>query len=103
MWLNLDKLKKRYVRNIIPIWNVVCETMRFKNLIMAEASVNISEHVKVINIFHDVRSILYTVTDIYPKAGVLLKVINVIHSVNLPLFIVNNIHSIRKSTANKSP
>ena len=35
---------------------------------MAEVSGHISEHVNLINAFHDVD--LYTVTNIHPKAGI---------------------------------
>ena len=34
---------------------------------------HISEHVNVINVFHDVNSILSTVTNSYPKTGILLN------------------------------
>ena len=40
-----------------------------EKIIMAE----VSGHRNVISVFHDVDSILYTVTNIYPKAGILLK------------------------------
>ena len=65
-----------------------------EKIIMAE----VSELVNVIDVFHDVNSILYGVNIIYQKVGILLKVINVFHSGNLALSTVTSIHSIRKST-----
>ena len=59
---------------------------------MAEVSGYISEHVNVIDVFLDVNSILYTVTNIHPKAGISLKLIDVFHSENFALFTVTNIH-----------
>ena len=38
---------------------------------MAELSRHISEHVNVINVFHDVNSILYTVTNTHPDTGII--------------------------------
>ena len=32
-----------------------------------------SGHMKVINVFYDVNRILYTITNIYPQNGILLK------------------------------
>ena len=58
----------------------------------------VSELVNVVDVFHDVNSILYGVNNIYQKVGILLKVINVFHSGNLSLSTVTSIHSIRKST-----
>ena len=43
---------------------------------MAEVSGHISEHVNVINVFHAVISILYTLSNIHPKTEILLKVRN---------------------------
>ena len=65
-----------------------------EKIIMAE----VSELVNVIDVSHDVNSILYGVNNIYQKVGILLKVINVFHSGNLALSTVTSIHSIRKST-----
>ena len=45
---------------------------------------------------HDINSVLYTVTNIYPKAGILLKVITVFCSENLALFMVTSIHITQK-------
>ena len=36
---------------------------------MAEGSGHASEHINFINIFHDLNSTLYTVTNIHTKAG----------------------------------
>ena len=62
---------------------------------MAKASGHISKHVNVINVFHYVNSILYTV----PR--ILLKVSNVFLRENLPLFTVTSIHSIQKKKKQK--
>ena len=55
--------------------------------IMAEVSGHIM-------FFHDINSVLYTVTNIYPKAGILLKVITVSRSENEALLMVTSFHSI---------
>ena len=61
--------------------------------------VNGNLNVNVMNNFRDVNSVLYRVTNIYVKAGILQKnVMNIFCSKNLVLFKVNSIHSIRKST-----
>ena len=65
---------------------------------MAEVIGHINEHVNVIDVFHDVNSILHTVTNIHTKARILLKVFNLFHSDNFALFKVTSIHSVRKST-----
>ena len=65
---------------------------------MAEVIRHINEHVNVIDVFHDVNSILHTVTNIHTKARILLKVFNLFHSDNFALFKVTSIHSVRKST-----
>ena len=57
-----------------------------------------SKLVNVIIVFHDVNSVLYTVTNIYPEAGMLQKVITVFQRENLALFTVTTIHSIWKNT-----
>ena len=44
-----------------------------EKIIMAEVSKHIIKHVNVINVLHDVNSILYTVTNIHPKAEIFLK------------------------------
>ena len=64
---------------------------------MAKASGHISKHVNVINVFHYVNSILYTV----PR--ILLKVSNVFLRENLPLFTVTSIHSIQKKKKTETP
>ena len=64
---------------------------------MAEVIGHINEHVNVIDVFHDVNSILHTVTNIHTKARILLKVFNLFHSDNFALFKVTSIHSVRKS------
>ena len=52
-----------------------------------------------VNVMNNVNSVLYRVTNIYVKAGILQKnVMNIFCSKNLVLFKVNSIHSIRKST-----
>ena len=56
---------------------------------------HISEHVNIIKVFHDANSILYTVTDIYLKAEILLEAINVFRSEKLALFTLTSIYSIR--------
>ena len=69
---------------------------------MTGVSGHISAYVKVINVFHNVNSILNTVTNIRPKCGTLLKVSNVFRNENLVIFTVINIHGIRKSTKNRN-
>ena len=54
------------------------------------------------HLFHVVNSVLYAVSNIYPKTEILLKVITVFNSKNLTLFKVTSIHSIRKSTKNRN-
>ena len=66
-----------------------------EKILMAEVSGHISEHV---NVFHDVTSTLYTITNIYLKADILLNAINILHSDNLALFFLTTIHSIQNST-----
>ena len=84
-------------------WRTLCEEylLQFEILSekikMAKASGHISEHVHVINVFHYVNSILYTV----PR--ILLKVSNVFLRENLPLFTVNSIHSIQKKKEKQKP
>ena len=73
-----------------------------EKIILAEVSEYIRQHVNVINVVHTINSILYTVTSIEPKPGILLKVIKVFHSRNLALFIVTNIHSTRRSAKNRN-
>ena len=66
VWLNSVKLEERYVRNLkFRMWkhDMPCVLQK---VIMTE----VSGHK---NVFHDVSSILYMVTNIYPKAEILLK------------------------------
>ena len=70
-------------------------TLALEKIIMVDTRTHINEHVKVINIFHDVNSSLYTVTKIHIKTGILLKVINLFRNENLTLFTLTNIHSIQ--------
>ena len=65
---------------------------------MADVSGHLSEHVNIINVFPDVKSILCTVTSIYLKARILLKCFNVFLSENAALFMEISISSIRKFT-----
>ena len=44
-----------------------------EKIIMTEVSGHMSELVNVINVFHDVNLVLYTVTNIHPKVGILLS------------------------------
>ena len=84
-------------------WRTLCEEyllqfeIRSEKIIMAKASGHISKHVNVINVFHYVNSILYTV----PR--ILLKVSNVFLRENLPLFTVTSIHRIQKKKKNRNP
>ena len=91
---------RHYVGNIYCILTfcVWCPSEK----IMTGVSGHISAYVKVINVFHNVNSILNTVTNIHPKCGILLKVSNVFRNENLVIFTVINIHSIRKSTKNRN-
>ena len=70
---------------------------------MAEVSAHTSKLVNVIIVFHDVSSVLYTVTNIHPKAGMLRKVITVFQRENLALFTLTSIHSIQKITKHRNP
>ena len=72
-----------------------------EKIIKAEVSGHASEHVNIIHVFHDINSILYTITNIPSNAGILLKVSHVFRSGNLPFFTLTSIHSIRKSTEKK--
>ena len=69
--------------------------------IMAEVSRRTSERVNVINVFHGVNLILYTVANIYPMAGSFLNAINVFCSEKLALFTFTSIHSIKKAQKQK--
>ena len=61
------------------------------------------KHVNAINVFHDVNSTLYTVTNIAPSQGRdFTKVINVFCSKKSALFMVSSIHRIRKCTKNRN-
>ena len=53
-------------------------------------------------VFYDANSVLYTVTNIYWKARILLKVILEFCSENCAFFMVTSIHNIWKSTKNKN-
>ena len=72
-----------------------------EKIIKAEVSGHASEHVNIIHVFHDINSILYTITNIPSNPGILLKVSHVFRSGNLPFFTLTSIHSIRKSTKKK--
>ena len=104
MWLNSDTLEK-HVTNIychlkFCVWNqdMPCA---LEKTIVAEKSGLINNLVNVIIVFHDVRSVFYTVTIIQPKAGMLRKVVTVSQRENLALFTVTSIHSTRKSKKQK--
>ena len=56
--------------------------------VMTEVSGHISELVNVITVFHHANSDLYTITNIYPKAGMSQKAIAVFQSENVALFTV---------------
>ena len=66
---------------------------------MVGVSRHISEHVNVINNFHDVNSFLHTT---HPITRILLKILNVLRGKNEALFMVSSIHSIGKSTKNRN-
>ena len=82
----------------IANWNFMCESMTCH----VEVSGHISVLVNVINVFHDVNSVLHTVTSIYPKVEILLKVSNTFCSEYLALFTVTSIHIIRKSAKSRN-
>ena len=63
---------------------------------MAEIIGHMSEQVSVIIVFHNVNSISYTVTNIYPNAWILLKV-SYLSLVETVLFTVTSMRSIQKS------
>ena len=75
-----------------------------EKIITAEVSGYTSDLGNATNVFcfHDLNLLLYTVSNIQSKAGVLLKVSNVFRCENLALFTVTSIHSIRKSAQNRS-
>ena len=52
---------------------------------------------RVYIVFYNENSVLHSVTNVYSKAGVLLKVITVFRSENLALFMVISIYSIIKA------
>ena len=65
---------------------------------MAEVNGHISEHVKLSIFYHDVNSILRTMTNIHPKTDILLKFSNIFRSENLVLFkVTTSIHRVWKS------
>ena len=71
---------------------------------MAKVSAHIkvkSEHVNAINVFHDVNSTLYTVTNIHPNHNHDLNY-NVFPSENVALFTVASIPRIQKNTKNRN-
>ena len=84
-------------------WRTLCEEyllqfeIRSEKIIMAKASGHISKHVNVINVFHYVNSILYTV----PR--ILLKVSNVFLRENSPLFTETSINSTQKKKKTETP
>ena len=71
-------------------------TLPLDKIIMVHTRTHVSEHLNVINIFHDVNSSLYraTKTKIHIKAGLLLKGINLFRNENLTLLKLTNLHSI---------
>ena len=70
--------------------------------IIAEVREHISECVNVINVFQGVHLILYAVTNIYPKTGILLECYQYFRSENIFVLMLTSIHSIRKSTKTKN-
>ena len=54
-------------------------------------------------VFHYVNSVLYTVTNIYSKAEILLKVITIFRSENLALFTVTSIQTSKKAEKTETP
>ena len=68
---------------------------------MAKVSRRTSERVNVVNVFHGVNLILYTVANIYPMGGSFLNAINVFCSEKLTLFTFTSIHSIKKAQKQK--
>ena len=67
-------LEKRYVTNILLQSKISCA---LQETIIVEVSWHIRKHVNIISVFHDVKLVLYMVSNIYPKAGILLKGIKV--------------------------
>ena len=62
---------------------------------MAEVNGHISEHTMLSIFFHDVNSILYTVTNIHPETDILLKFSNIFRSKKLVLFkVTTSIHRV---------
>ena len=71
---------------------------------MSEVSRDISEHVNVINVFHDINSTsMKNGNQNLLWGNILLKVINVFRGENLTLFTVTTIHSIQKLQKIKTP
>ena len=57
----------------------------------------------VINIFHGVNLILYTVTNIYPNVWILIECTNIFYNEKLAFLMLTSIHSILKSTKAETP
>ena len=76
--VSLDTDKFVYLFHLVIFNRDACgqrRVMCFREKLVMD--VELSEHVNVINVFHDVNSNSYTVTSIHHMAGFLLKVGNV--------------------------
>ena len=76
VWLNSDILEKHYVTNIntnlkYHLWKYDIP-WALEKIIMAEVSGHITKRVTIINVFHGLNLISYTITMIYPKVRILL-------------------------------
>ena len=99
MWLNSDKLKKRYMR--IFYCNLKFHVWKYDMSCASEKiiMVEVSGQTSGCYVFRDVNSILFTA---HPMTVIWLNVLNVFHGEKSALFTVTSIHSIPKSTKNRN-
>ena len=94
----LDVKEKRYVTNIYSYLKFCLWKDDMLCAVEKATMVKVTGHI----VFYDANSVLYTVTNIYWKARILLKVILEFCSENCAFFMGTSIHNIWKSTKNKN-
>ena len=82
-WIENYKLINTNLKFCARNHNMPCALKKIK---MSEVSGYLSERVNLINVFHGVNLISYTVTSIYPRAKILLECYKCFFSENLALF-----------------
>ena len=82
-WIENYKLINTNLKFCARNHNMSCALEKIK---IAEVSGYLSERVNLINVFHGVNLISYTVTSIYPRAKILLERYQCFFSENLALF-----------------